>query len=48
MVVEANRDEAILCLQKAREAMLAKDEAKMKKFVAKAKRLDPNCDVSGK
>ncbi|KAE9553186.1 hypothetical protein FO519_003582 [Halicephalobus sp. NKZ332] len=46
MVVEANKDEALLCLQKAKEAMLAKDVSKMKKFIAKAKKLDPNCDVS--
>lgn len=47
MVVEANRDEAIACLQKAKEAMMTKDVPKMKRFIAKAKRLDPNCDVSG-
>ena len=46
MVVEANKDEALLCLQKAKEAMLARDFSKMKKFIAKAKRLDPNCDAS--
>jgi DnaJ family protein B protein 12 len=45
MVADANRDEALLCLQKAKEAMLAKDEAKMKRFIEKARRLDPSCDV---
>uniref|UniRef100_A0A914XZB0 J domain-containing protein n=1 Tax=Panagrolaimus superbus TaxID=310955 RepID=A0A914XZB0_9BILA len=45
MVADANRDEALTCLQKAKEAMLAKDEAKMKRFIEKARRLDPSCDV---
>uniref|UniRef100_A0A7E4UNK9 J domain-containing protein n=1 Tax=Panagrellus redivivus TaxID=6233 RepID=A0A7E4UNK9_PANRE len=45
MVADANRDEALKCLQIAKDAMLEKDEAKMKRFIAKAQRLDPNCDV---
>ena len=45
MVADANRDEARNCLPKVKEAMLAKDEAKMKRFIEKAKRLDPECDV---
>jgi DnaJ family protein B protein 12 len=45
MVADANRDEALTCLQKAKEAMLVKDEAKMKRFIEKARRLDPSCDV---
>lgn len=48
MVADANRDEALTCLQKAKEAMLAKDEAKMKRFIEKARRLDPSCDVKSK
>uniref|UniRef100_A0A915ET87 J domain-containing protein n=1 Tax=Ditylenchus dipsaci TaxID=166011 RepID=A0A915ET87_9BILA len=45
MVIEANRDAARECVQKAGEAMRRKDMDKMRNLLARAKKLDPDCDV---
>ncbi|CEF71437.1 DnaJ domain and Domain of unknown function DUF1977, DnaJ-like domain-containing protein [Strongyloides ratti] len=47
MVREANKEEAQLCLQKAKIALRDKDFEKLKRLLTKAKRLDPDCDISG-
>lgn len=48
MVIEANRDTARECVLKAKEALKRNDIQKMKNLLAKAKKLDPDCNVSGK
>lgn len=45
MVIEANRDAAKECVKKASEAFRRNDLEKMRNFLAKAKKLDPDCDV---
>lgn len=46
MVVEANRDAARECVQKAGEALKRNDIEKMRSLLARAKKLDPGCDVN--
>ena len=47
MVIEANRDSARQCVEKAREAMLRKDAEAATRWIHKAKKLDPECEVEG-
>lgn len=46
MVVEANRDAARECVLKAKEALKRDDLQKMKNLLARAKKLDPDCNVN--
>uniref|UniRef100_A0A0N5A3D0 J domain-containing protein n=1 Tax=Parastrongyloides trichosuri TaxID=131310 RepID=A0A0N5A3D0_PARTI len=46
MVREANKGDAQLCLEKAKIALRDKDYEKMQRFLSKAQRLDPECDIS--
>lgn len=43
--MEANRTEAQRCVDIARDALRAKDNAKAIKFLSKATKLDPSMDV---
>lgn len=46
MVIDANKDAARECVLRAKDAMKNNDIARMQKLLQKAKKLDPNCDVS--
>lgn len=48
MVVEANRDAARECVQKAVDAFKRQDMDKMRNLLARAKKLDPGCDIDCK
>uniref|UniRef100_A0AC35TVY6 J domain-containing protein n=1 Tax=Rhabditophanes sp. KR3021 TaxID=114890 RepID=A0AC35TVY6_9BILA len=46
MVYAANKEDAKMCVQKARQALRDKDFEKMERLAAKAKRLDHDVDIS--
>lgn len=45
--MEGNKDDALKCLKIGKEALESGDRARALKFVAKARRLDPNLQVDG-
>lgn len=46
MTVEANRDESLICMERAREALRDEDYPKAERMLHKAKRLDPRQDIT--